>query len=469
MAGLPYRRFQLSLLGFRKRNIPSVLCRRMSSANSIFWKPGDQIPEELFGCTNVFHAAGVMPRLLAWISTNDTTCSLLDGYNAICYSPPTLMFASSALPPQSLVELQQTKRCSLSAVTSREPMDVVCQAMTNDGSSPDAFSFSELNLESAINNKDYPPVVKQSPIHMYCSLYDVVDLAEQESMVLLTVEIFVIDGQVLSPPSEEMKAGRSNVTAKIDASLIQPWVGLGNGHVSLLSHIADMPRPKQTEQGQWTSTELNPLPPTQVDTSTSQSTFETVQWSFRTDGRECSLGYNPVTALIMPRPIGWISTYRQDARVPHVAPYSFFSDVARGKSPMVAFSGYRPNATGRKDAQQDAEDTGCFAYNVVTRDLAVAMNYSAAPLASADSEFQLAGLQYEPARTIDAPLVSAAEIKVECEYVKTVDVPSTSFSIVVGRVTGMHLDKDCITNGAIDPNVVQPITRLGYMNEYGVV
>ena len=458
---------QLSILELRKRYIPSTLLRRMSSSSSIFWKPGDEIPAELFGCKNVFHSAGVMPRLLAWLSTNDNTCSLLDGYNAICYSPPTLMFAASALPPLSLIDLKETKRCSLSAVTIREPMEAVNKAMTKDGGSPDTFSFSDLNLGCAKNTMEYPPVVENSPIHMYCSLHDIVDLTEEESMVLLTVETFVIAGDVLSPPSEEMKTGRSTVTAKIDATLIEPWVGLGNGRVSLLSHLADMPRPKQTEQSQWTSTELNPLPLT--DPKTSKPNFESVKWSFRKDGRECSLGYNPVTALIMPRPIGWISTYRKDGRVPHVAPYSFFSDVSRGNSPMVAFSGYRPNSDGRKDAQQDAEDMGCFGCNVVTRDLAVAMNYSAAPLASADSEFRLAGLQHEQARTIDAPLVSAAKIKVECEHFRTVEVPSTSFSIVIGRVRGIHIDKDCIQNGILDPQVVQPITRLGYMNEYGVV
>ncbi|GKZ01115.1 hypothetical protein MPSEU_001063100 [Mayamaea pseudoterrestris] len=438
-----------------------------TTGSSIYWRPGENVPIELSGCKDIFHAAAVLPRLLAWISTNDTGVSILNGYNAICYSPPTLMFASSAISSSSLVELQRTKRCSLSAVTSRESQEVVLRAMKETGESPDNFSFDDLGIASAKNKNDYPVVVGDSPIHMYCSLHDVVTLAEDESMILLTVETFVIDGSVLSPATNDMKADRSFVVAKIDADLISPWVGLGNGQASLLSCLADMPRPQLKEQGEWESTDLNPI--FSSATHDFSEKYDTVEWSFRTDGRECSLGYNPVTALIMPRPIGWISTFRKEGRVPHVAPYSFFCDVARGKSPMVAFSGYRPNEKGRKDAQQDAEDMGCFACNLVTHDLAVHMNYSAAPLASGDSEFELACLRSEKGRLIEAPLVAHATVKVECEYVKTVDVPFTSFSIVIGKVVGMHIDKKYIHCGNINVSKLHLITRLGYKNEYGVI
>lgn len=137
---------------------------------------------------------------------------------------------------------------------------------------------------------------------------------------------------------------------------------------------------------------------------------------------------------------------------------------------MIAFSGYRPdNGEGRKDAQQDAEDMGCFGYNLVTSDLVVAMNYSAAPLKSFESEFELAGLAQEQAQEVDAPLVADASIKMECEYRQTIDVPSTSFSIVVGEVKAIHIDKECIVNGKVDVEKLRPVTRLGYLNEYGLM
>jgi hypothetical protein len=59
----------------------------------------------------------------------------------------------------------------------------------------------------------------------------------------------------------------------------------------------------------------------------------------------CVLGYNPLKQIAQPRPVGWISTYGSGGggdgggnRVAHIAPYSFFGDVARGDRPMVAYA-----------------------------------------------------------------------------------------------------------------------------------
>jgi flavin reductase (DIM6/NTAB) family NADH-FMN oxidoreductase RutF len=451
-------------------------------SKSISWTTADNnLPFELSQCQDDIFRAITFPSPLAWISVNDTTVSLLDGYNAICYSPPTLMLSSSALPAEVWTELQNTQRCSLSAVTARESKDIVVKAAASPRR---AFHFDELDHLAHVKHKaDYPPVVQNSPIHMYCTLCEVIALHDdaqiknnKDCMILLTVETLVVDGSVLSPATEEMTSSRPNVTAKIDAELIRPWVGLGNAKVSLLSKIVEMGRPRQDEEGEWKSGELIPVASsvavsngdgrvTDVE-NTPTTNFDSVEWSFRTDGRECSLGYNPVTALIMPRPIGWISTFRQQGRVPHLAPYSFFAAVGHN---MIAFSGHRPGQNNRKDAQQNAEDMGCFAYNLVTEELAVAMNYSAAPLPAEESEFALAGLEHVPASTIDAPLVARSKIQVECTYVKTVDVPETSFSIVIGKVQAVHIHKACITDdGDLNLQKLRPITRLGY-NEYGLL
>jgi hypothetical protein len=57
------------------------------------------------------------------------------------------------------------------------------------------------------------------------------------------------------------------------------------------------------------------------------------------------LGYNPLKQIAQPRPVGWISTYGSGGggdgggnRVAHIAPYSFFGDVARGDRPTVAYA-----------------------------------------------------------------------------------------------------------------------------------
>ena len=50
---------------------------------------------------------------------------------------------------------------------------------------------------------------------------------------------------------------------------------------------------------------------------------------------ELGLVHNPMTALIVPRPIGWIST-RSAAGVPNLAPFSF-SNMVSQSPPMMMF------------------------------------------------------------------------------------------------------------------------------------
>jgi flavin reductase (DIM6/NTAB) family NADH-FMN oxidoreductase RutF len=191
------------------------------------------------------------------------------------------------------------------------------------------------------------------------------------------------------------------------------------------------------------------------------------------------LGYNPTTALIAPRPIGWISTYSRNGRIAHLAPYSFFIDVRGGvmedkaKPPMVAFSAFvkqddTDGSRRKKDAQKDAEEMGCFCFNMPTRDLAVPLNYSAAELKREESEFELAGLAYEPARYVDAPVVRDAPIHYECEYVQTIDDVG-GFSIVIGKVVAVAVHEKILTDGKIDVNKLRPIMRLGFTDEYCVL
>ena len=400
---------------------------------------------------------------VAWLSVDDERVSLLEGFSGAAYSPPSLYFAARALPAEVVVRLRKAKVCSISSATVRDPKEAFVKAGTPIGVEPKSFTFADLGLISKKTKPDYPVVVEHAPIHMHCTVDKIVDLeGDEQALVVLLVDIFVIDGSVLSEPTEEMKK-RPNVTAKIDVQLIKPVVGLGQGKVCPLKTIRSMPRPVKQKDGTWTSTDFNLATPTP-----GPGGFATTEWIFKEHGATCPLGYNALTALIMPRPIGWISTYRKDGRVPHIAPYSFFSDVARsGDKPMVAFSGYRRDGEFPKDAEQDTIDGGCFVFNMVTEPLAVSMNLSAAEIASEDSEFKLSGLQMQPAECIDAPVVVQSPIRFECKYVKS--VPIGSFSIVVAEVVAIAVNERVITGGDIDIKSLDSIMRLGFMDEYATI
>eukprot|EP00977_Amphora_coffeiformis_P020787 scaffold8501_cov165-Amphora_coffeaeformis.AAC.2 len=434
----------------------------MSGMKTLLHKIGSKVPTELSGAKDLFLSA-LVPRCVAWLSVDDERVSLLEGFSGAAYSPPSLYFAARALPTEVVARLRETKVCSISSATIRDPEEAFTKAGTPIGAEPQSFAFAELGLTPEKTKLDYPVVVEHAPIHMHCSVDKIVDLEEDgQALVILLVDIFVIDGSVLSEPTEEMKK-RPNVTAKVDVQLIKPVVSLGQGKVFPLKTIHSMPRPVKQEDGTWTSTDFNLATPTPGPGS-----FATTEWIFKEHGATCPLGYNALTALIMPRPIGWISTYRKEGRVPHIAPYSFFSDVARaGDKPMVAFSGHRRNGESPKDAEQDAIDGGCFAFNMVTQSLAVPMNLSAAEIASEDSEFRLSGLQMQPAECIDAPVVVQSPIRFECKYIKS--VPIGSFSIVVAEVVAIAINERLITGTDIDVKSLDFIMRLGFMDEYATI
>ena len=83
------------------------------------------------------------------------------------------------------------------------------------------------------------------------------------------------------------------------------------------------------------------------------------------------LPHDPFNAIVGPRPIGWISSCTTDGAL-NLAPYSFFN-AFNYTPPIVGFS-----SVGYKDTVRNIEQTGEFAWNLVTRELVDAMNRSSA-------------------------------------------------------------------------------------------
>ncbi|MBX9824059.1 MAG: flavin reductase family protein [Xanthobacteraceae bacterium] len=174
------------------------------------------------------------------------------------------------------------------------------------------------------------------------------------------------------------------------------------------------------------------------------------------------LSHNPMTALVVPRPIGWISTLSRDGVV-NLAPYSFFN-VVSGAPPFIMFA-----SKPRKDSQRNAEETGEFVYNMATYDLRDAVNASSAEYASAISEPDRIGLEMAPCRAVRPPRVARSPVALECKYYKTVELVSAdgtrnTSSVILGEVVGIHIDDQVIVNGHIDVTRMQPLARLGYMD-----
>jgi flavin reductase (DIM6/NTAB) family NADH-FMN oxidoreductase RutF len=183
---------------------------------------------------------------------------------------------------------------------------------------------------------------------------------------------------------------------------------------------------------------------------------------YETATNDHGLPHDPFKAIVAPRPIGWISTRAKDGTT-NLAPYSFFNALSdRPKLVMFASSGMKHSAS-------IAIETGEFAVNLATRDLAEAVNLSSAPAPMGASEFALTGLTEAPCRLIAAPRVAQAPAALECRLTQWfrpvgLDGAEGETVMVIGEVVGIHIDERILRDGRIALDLARPLSRLGYLD-----
>jgi len=173
------------------------------------------------------------------------------------------------------------------------------------------------------------------------------------------------------------------------------------------------------------------------------------------------LPHNPFSAIVSPRPIGWIST-RSSAGLDNLAPYSFFNGIAYDP-PQVMFA-----STTVKDSLSNIRETGVFCVNIVSESLTDAMNISSAGFHHAVDEFEAADLAKGACEMIDCPRVALAPAALECRATRIIEAEGAHNHVVFGEVIGVHLAEDCLVDGRFDVTRYSPLSRLGY-RDYTVV
>ncbi|HRH89669.1 MAG TPA: flavin reductase family protein [Rubrivivax sp.] len=181
--------------------------------------------------------------------------------------------------------------------------------------------------------------------------------------------------------------------------------------------------------------------------------------------RDHGLPHDPFKALVVPRPIGWVSTIGRDG-VANLAPYSFFNAVS-DRPPMLVFS-----SGGTKDSLRNILDTGEFTCSIATWALREPMNLSSATVARGVDEFALAGLTKAASRFVAPPRVAESPAAFECKLWQTLALPAPrrgeGYTLVIGSVVGVYIDEAFIVDGIVQSGAMRPLARLGYM-DYSVL
>jgi flavin reductase (DIM6/NTAB) family NADH-FMN oxidoreductase RutF len=400
-----------------------------------------------------------------WMSVDDETVAIVQGYNVASLSPPVLFLASDAIPSVIMDRIKSNpgSKVTVSCVTIRER-----QYLHNVKSMVNTFpgwGFTPLSRQG------YPPAVSLSPIHMFGHIHSVVDLKEGgKAMILLQLDVITMRHDILTA---QASSSDRQVLALLSAEKLQPLACIGPGRYGTVGsdNLFSLLRPSKDKDGTWVS---DPFILKQnlisLDSKSKSVLPEVIEWI---TSQSCPLGYDPIKAIVLPRPIGWISTYYKDMgkTFTHVAPYSFTMDVAHGDGitkPMIAFAAYRPTDGPLKDVQLDIVDSPFFAVSTVTPASVIAMNLSSAPIPREQSEFDLAGLSVVDAQYVKAPIVESSPWTLECEQSLTVDVGG--FSIIVGKVVAIRASRVILTEeGQMDTSKLHSVTRLGYQDEYAVM
>jgi len=154
-----------------------------------------------------------------------------------------------------------------------------------------------------------------------------------------------------------------------------------------------------------------------------------------------NLAHDPTTSLVVPRPIGWITTLEPSGSV-NVAPFSFFNVVS--EDPVLAIVSINRRKDGRiKDTLRNIERAREWVVNIADEPLAEAMHKTSGDFPPEVSEAKALGLELEPCAEVAPPRIKNAPFSLECRLWREVEL-GPERRLVIGEGVHMHMRDDVI-------------------------
>lgn len=176
-------------------------------------------------------------------------------------------------------------------------------------------------------------------------------------------------------------------------------------------------------------------------------------------------------SLIVPRPIGWISSKNNDGQI-NLAPYSFFNAIATIPPMVVIGPGGYSKSGNNKDTLLNIKNNPEFVCNFVSWDVKDIMNESSYSFDNNESEIEKLNIETENSTMVSIPRVKLSPAHFECTLFKIIDLPSDSKGnpnhLIIGNIIGINISDKIIKNNRIDISELKPISRMGY-DEYALI
>jgi flavin reductase (DIM6/NTAB) family NADH-FMN oxidoreductase RutF len=148
--------------------------------------------------------------------------------------------------------------------------------------------------------------------------------------------------------------------------------------------------------------------------------------------------YNLLIGLIAPRPIALVTSMNEAGQM-NAAPFSAYNYLCT--DPPIVGLGVTDRPGGGftpKDTARNIRRTGEFVVNVVTEDLAQAMNVCATDFPAGIDELEIAGLSTAPSSSVKVPRIRQAHAAIECVEHTTLEIGRSR--IILGRVVAMYVE-----------------------------
>ena len=172
--------------------------------------------------------------------------------------------------------------------------------------------------------------------------------------------------------------------------------------------------------------------------------------------------YKLMIGSIVPRPIALVSTLSCEG-VPNLAPFSFFTGIS-SNPPLICFCpGPRSEPGPRKDTLRNVSMTREFVVNIVSEQIAEAMNLTSGEYPPEVDEFQIAGLTAIPSDLVKPPRVAESLVNMECRLYLAIEFSEEpgGGNLVIGEILRFHVADQIVDNFKIDPDKLRAIGRMG--------
>lgn len=172
--------------------------------------------------------------------------------------------------------------------------------------------------------------------------------------------------------------------------------------------------------------------------------------------------YAWMISTITPRPIAWVSTISSDGKT-NLAPFSFFQGVT-ANPPTLMFVPVNTRDGAKKDTIRNLEQVPECVVNLVSFELAEAMNATSAMLPYGESEFEKFGIAAEASERVRPPRVMEAPVAFECTLhtILPLGEGPLAANVVFGRIQVAHIRDDVLAaDGRPDPGRLDLVARLG--------